>query len=84
MILPEFISKDQGAFIKGQNILDNVALARQLVLDIDRKVSGHNIILNLDMGKAYDRMKWDFLFATLRKLIRLLHKIHFSYRDNDF
>lgn len=42
-ILPGLVSIEQGAFVKGRFILDNVALARQLMVDIDRKVTGHKV-----------------------------------------
>lgn len=66
-ILPNIISKEQGAFVNGRFILDNVALAGQMKMDIARKVRGHNAIFKLDMAKAYDRMELDFILVVLRK-----------------
>lgn len=52
--------------MKGRNIIDNITLAQELVLDIDRKVRGGNIMLKLDMAKAYDSLEWPFLLTVLK------------------
>lgn len=64
-ILPLIISENQGAFVKGRNILENISLAQELTQEFNRKCYGHNVIIKLDMGKAYDRLEWDFLFQVL-------------------
>ncbi|KAJ4972269.1 hypothetical protein NE237_005368 [Protea cynaroides] len=61
LLLPKIISEEQGAFIKGRNISKNISLAYELMLDLDRKVLGYNVIIKLDMLKAYDRLGWDFI-----------------------
>lgn len=91
-LLPTIISQEQGAFVKGRFILDNVFLVKQMMQDIDRKVRGHNLVLKLDMAKAYDRMEWDFILAVLRKfgfcsrftslIGMLLHNCWFSVSFN--
>lgn len=66
-ILPNIISLNQSGFVRGRNIVENFMLSRELLMDIDRPVRGHNIILKLDMAKAYDRMEWDFILKVLKK-----------------
>ncbi|XP_058078582.1 uncharacterized protein LOC131226864 [Magnolia sinica] len=66
-ILPKVISLEQGAFVRGRSIDENVALAQELFRDVDRKVRGGNIVLKLDMEKAYDRVEWNFLRQVLLK-----------------
>lgn len=66
-LLPAIISQEQSAFVKGRHITENIALAQELTYELARKTRGHNIILKLDMAKAYDRLEWDFLFAILEK-----------------
>lgn len=53
--------------MKGRSILENVSLAQEIVQEVDRKVRGGNVILKLDMGKAYDRLEWNFLFQVLHQ-----------------
>ncbi|KAJ6433203.1 hypothetical protein OIU84_020259, partial [Salix udensis] len=43
-----------GAIPKGRRIEDNILLAQELVQSIDEKTRGSNVILKLDMMKAYD------------------------------
>lgn len=52
--------------MKGRSILENVSLAQEIVQEVDRKVRGGNVILKLDMEKAYDRLEWNFLFSSVR------------------
>src|SRR3954466_3800818 len=52
--------------VKGRNINDNILLAQELVQSI-KKTRGFNIILKLDMSKAYDSISWLALIKVLRK-----------------
>ncbi|XP_058111210.1 uncharacterized protein LOC131254230 [Magnolia sinica] len=51
-ILPSIMSMEQGSFILGRLISENIALSQKLFRDISKKVRGGNIILKLDMEKA--------------------------------
>lgn len=53
--------------MKGRNIHEAFSLAHEVVTDIDKKVFGGNIMLNVDMSKAYDRLEWPFVYAALQK-----------------
>jgi hypothetical protein len=66
-ILPRLVSPEQSAFVKGRDILDNVLLAQELLQHFHRKTRGHNMVLKLDMMKAFDRVSWAFLQAVLAK-----------------
>lgn len=55
-LLPKLILDNQSAFLQGREISDSVLLAQELVQHIDKKVRGHNIMLKLDMMKAFDRV----------------------------
>lgn len=65
-LLPRIISPSQSGFIPGRVICDNVLLVHELVHDLDRRARGGNVVLQLDMAKAYDRMSWPFILQILR------------------
>ncbi|XP_049391503.1 uncharacterized protein LOC125855893 [Solanum stenotomum] len=59
-ILPKLISPNQSNFVKGRNIIENVFLTQESVADIGKRGKPSNVILKLDMAKAYDRVSWFF------------------------
>ncbi|KAL9667982.1 hypothetical protein QQ045_002352 [Rhodiola kirilowii] len=62
-ILHAIILDNQGAFVPGKIILDNIVAAQEMIHYIRmrgiQKVS--YFALKLDISKAYDRVEWDFL-----------------------
>ncbi|KAL2519776.1 Reverse transcriptase domain-containing protein [Abeliophyllum distichum] len=66
--LAELISAPQSGFIPGRLIGDNILLTQELLHTLDTKVRGGNVILKLDMAKAYDRLDWGFLISVLKGL----------------
>lgn len=68
MVLKNLISPEQGAFVKGRNILENITLTQEMVKLLQRKTRGGDVMVKIDMSKAYDRVDWRFLDHTLRTL----------------
>ncbi|EOY02236.1 Uncharacterized protein TCM_011923 [Theobroma cacao] len=66
-ILPSIISENQSGFVNGRLISDNILLAQELVGKLDAKARGGNVVLKLDMAKAYDRLNWDFLYLMMKQ-----------------
>ncbi|XP_058080693.1 uncharacterized protein LOC131228861 [Magnolia sinica] len=66
-LLPTLILLEQGAFVQGRSITENIALSQELLREMNRKVRGRNIILKLNMEKAYDRVDWLFLKRVLKR-----------------
>lgn len=66
-VLPKIISITQSGFTPSRDIGDNILLAQELIQSIDRKTRGGNVVLKLDMAKAYDRVDWEFLFKVMDK-----------------
>ncbi|XP_075102115.1 uncharacterized protein LOC142177432 [Nicotiana tabacum] len=67
--LPSLISEEHAGFVKGRNLVENILLTQEIVTDIRlRTKAGPNVILKLDMTKAYDRISWLFLTKVLRKM----------------
>ncbi|XP_027169406.1 uncharacterized protein LOC113769130 [Coffea eugenioides] len=63
--LPPIISPQQSGFVQGRQITDNFLLAQELVADIRKSNRGGNMVIKLDMMKAYDRVSWPFLLQVL-------------------
>ena len=87
VILPKLISDEQGAFVHDRMIHENIALTQELVQSLDQGNLGGNVILNLDMEKAYDRLDWGFLHEVLRKFEfseNWLHLIKQCVEENSF
>lgn len=57
LVLPQIIDEQQYGFVQGRSIHESIALAQEMVSDIDRRIEGGNIIFNHDMSKAYDRVE---------------------------
>ncbi|XP_038987981.1 uncharacterized protein LOC120112503 [Phoenix dactylifera] len=66
-ILPRLISPEQGAFVGGRSITDNVLIAQEFMFDLGRASSRRSLMgIKLDMERAYDMMRWDFVQQSLQ------------------
>lgn len=54
-VLHKIIFSNQFEFIKGRNISENILLAQEIVRDINKRIKHLNVVVKLDMAKAYDR-----------------------------
>jgi len=61
------VAPDQTCGVPGRFIVENVSLLRDVV-DVVNKTNLPVAILSLDQEKAFDRVDWNFLFATLSKM----------------
>lgn len=52
-------------FIKGRQITDNIIIAHKLLRFM--KTNNNYMEIKLDMSKAYDRVKWNFLIKMMEK-----------------
>lgn len=52
------IGVTQMSFIAGQNILDGVAIAQEVIYHC-RKINKEGYLLKLDFEKACDKMEWE-------------------------
>lgn len=68
-ILPRLISHNQSDFVKGRSIIENVLLTQEPIFYKGKKGNPSNVVLKLDMAKAYDRVSWFFLMKVSRKII---------------
>lgn len=59
---------NQSGFVKGRNISENIFLSQEVIHYIRKPIIGSNIIIILDMEKAYDRISLFYICLVLRKM----------------
>jgi len=64
-ILVNIISLEQTGFVEGRQILDGLVVAQEVIHSLKQKKE-KGMMIKLDLSKAYDRLNWNFLKATLR------------------
>ncbi|KAG7599606.1 Endonuclease/exonuclease/phosphatase superfamily [Arabidopsis suecica] len=65
-VMPTLIGPAQSSFIPGRLSTDNIVLVQEAVHSMRRKKGRKGwMLLKLDLEKAYDRIRWDFLEDTL-------------------
>ncbi|XP_074306147.1 uncharacterized protein LOC141641381 [Silene latifolia] len=67
-ILPDIISRNQGAFVKGRSILENILICQDLVRMYNRGMVSPRCMFKLDLQKAYDSIEWQFVDQMLEAL----------------
>ncbi|XP_060210427.1 uncharacterized protein LOC132637337 [Lycium barbarum] len=81
-LLPEIISPQQSGFVKGRSIVENILLAQEIVHDIRIREKPANVVIKLDMEKAYDRVpKKDFPFTYLGVPIYYGRRRNIHYKE---
>ncbi|XP_074319503.1 uncharacterized protein LOC141656489 [Silene latifolia] len=68
LVLPDIISKNQVAFVKGRSILENILICQDLVRMYNRRAASPRCMFKLDLQKAYDSIEWGFLEQMLAAL----------------
>jgi hypothetical protein len=93
-LMDAIISEEQSAFVPGRFIItDSVLVAYENIHYLRwKKGKAGACAIKLDMAKAYDRVKWSYLRATMLKLgfdprwvakvIRCVESVEFSVRVN--
>lgn len=80
-LLPKLISLNQSRFVKGKMISENVLLAQEIINDMVKPNKGGNLVMKLDMTKAYDKVSWTYLCGVLRRFgfakdwVNLIHRL---------
>ncbi|KAG6491492.1 hypothetical protein ZIOFF_052843 [Zingiber officinale] len=64
-VLGKVISPAQSGFVPWRLISDNILMAQELDHKLNYHIRGGNLILKLDMAKAYDRVQWGVLFRVM-------------------
>ncbi|XP_021835074.2 uncharacterized protein [Spinacia oleracea] len=69
-ILPDLVGETQNAFVLGRMMVDNCFVAHEVINHVKRRKKGGRFeaILKVDLSKAYDRVRWDFVIEILKKM----------------
>lgn len=67
-LLQKVISNSQSAFMPKRLLAENVLLATELVHGYNRQNIESSGMLKVDLRKAFDSVRWDFVISTLRAL----------------
>jgi hypothetical protein len=68
VVLPSLVGPYQTAFISGRRISDNILLSQELMKGYHKSTGPGRCAMKVDMMKAYDSVRWDFVDATLKKM----------------
>ena len=66
-VIGKVIDVRQSTFIEGRGLLDSVLIANEVLEEYKRKRKCC-IFFKVDYEKAYDSVKWDFIYYMLRRL----------------
>ncbi|CAH9124967.1 unnamed protein product [Cuscuta epithymum] len=64
-ILPKIISIEQAGFMQNKDVIEQVLIAQEMLHSIDKKIRGSNVMVKLDMAKAFNKLFWEFLALIL-------------------
>ncbi|XP_021751017.1 uncharacterized protein LOC110716680 [Chenopodium quinoa] len=65
VVLPDLISQSQTGFVENRQIIHNISIIQDLVSHYGRKNAPSSCLLKVDIKKAYDSVKWEFLEEML-------------------
>ncbi|KAL0288313.1 UNVERIFIED_CONTAM: hypothetical protein Sangu_2663400 [Sesamum angustifolium] len=66
--LPNLISPAQSGFITGRLISNNILMAQEIIHHLNLRYKNSNLVIKLDMSKAYDRVNSNFLLSIMQKM----------------
>lgn len=69
-VLPSIIDDTQSAFVQGRSIFNNIIVAHESVFAMKKRTMGKKgfVAAKLDISKAYDRVRWDYLEEMLQTM----------------
>lgn len=67
-VLGKIIDERQSAFVGGRFLLDGVMVANEVMDEVKKDKKQQCLIFKVDFEKAYDSMRWKFLYYMLSRL----------------
>ncbi|KAL7197291.1 hypothetical protein ACSBR2_019886 [Camellia fascicularis] len=68
VVLPDLIDPVQSAFVHGRRISDNIFLSQEIMRGYHRQSSTPKCAMKVDIMKAYDTVRWDFIIDVLKAM----------------
>ncbi|XP_021857984.2 uncharacterized protein [Spinacia oleracea] len=64
------VGETQNAFVPGRMMIDNCYIAHETINSVKKRKKGGRFeaVLKVDLSKAYDRVRWDFIIGILTKM----------------
>jgi Reverse transcriptase (RNA-dependent DNA polymerase) len=66
--LAHLIDPVQSGFVKGRRIANNIFLTHEIMRDFHKHTSTPKCTLKVEIMKAYDNVRWDFLWDVLHSM----------------
>jgi len=66
-VISKVINIKQSAFLEGRGILDSILVANEVIEEMKRKKKSC-VCFKVDYEKAYDCVRWDFIYYMLGRL----------------
>jgi len=66
-MISKVIDVRQSAFLEGRGLLDSILVANEVLEEIKRKKKSC-MFFKVDYEKAYDSVRWDFIYYMLGRL----------------
>lgn len=67
-VLPDLVDPVQSAFVQGRRISDNIFLSQELMRGYHKKSPSPRCTMKVDIMKAYDNIRWDFVIDVLKAM----------------
>ncbi|CAL1365946.1 unnamed protein product [Linum trigynum] len=68
-LMPKIVAPTQSGFIQGRQANDNILLLQETLHTLRRrKGKKGGLVIKIDLEKAYDRLRWDFIRDTLKEV----------------
>ncbi|KAF7141840.1 hypothetical protein RHSIM_Rhsim06G0099000 [Rhododendron simsii] len=68
VVLPVLVDPAQSRFVKGRRIADNIFLTQELMRGYHKSSSSPRCAMKVDIRKAYDNVRWEFLWDVLSSM----------------
>lgn len=65
-VLPKLIKEGQTSFFPNRSINENIIIAQEAAYTMRRKREAKSMVVKIDLNKAYDYLRWEFIEDTLR------------------